>query len=225
MVRKYAHAFPIQLKLTAYHRDTGAPTSFCRHECIPSYPLLPRSKPVVIGGSAFAPLPSNRESALVIDLAILTLVTETPVRRRPPAACGPAAPWPSYLGDHTNVPPRPPNVNSSFLIEARTRQVVPDTCDNNWLLSMTFDAVKQAQRRPDRVRHPSWLAPISLDLLSHKALATVDAKYLASLRGNHELWTTKCRPMNAREVLGNETHAQRMKGGFWHWSYYSAPCT
>ena len=169
-----------------------------------------RSKPTVTSGSAFAPLPAGREARLVIDL---TSVTETPVRRRPPDAHSPAAaPWPSYLGDHTNVPPRPPNAtNSSLPIEARVRPVEPDPFEDNWLSSMTFDAAGEAQGRPGRMGHPSPSAPISLDLLSHRGLATVDAKYLASLRGDHELWTTKYRPMSACEVLGNEHHAQYLK--------------
>jgi hypothetical protein len=167
-----------------------------------------RPKPTIPDESSFTPLPSGRDAASVIDL---TDEAEAPMRQRRPDSRGPAAvSWPSYLGDHINVLPRPPNAaNSSFPMKARARSPGPDTFENNWLSSMTFDAAGQAQGRPDQMPSPS--ASISLDLLSHKALATVDAKYLASLGADHELWTTKYRPMGAREVLGNENQAQYMK--------------
>lgn len=170
-----------------------------------------KSNPRVADGHVSTPLSSGRDAASPIDL---TSATETPVRRKRPDPNGTQAPqWPGELADHVNVPPRPPrSANSSFSVRVRARSPeLPNVLEGDWLSSMTSDAAAQAPGRPDRLHHPSPSTPISPEILSHKALATVDAKYRASLPTDHELWTMKYRPMSAREVLGNENRAQYVK--------------
>ena len=176
-----------------------------------------KSNAVVSGTPASVPISSSSSahdalSPVEIDL---TSVMETPVRRqRPPDPNGVTAPqWPGELGDHINVLPRPPKTaNFSFPMRACSQLQESDVLDDNRLSFMTFDASEQPPGCSNHMDLPSPPStPTSLDILSHKALAMVDAKHRTSLSADHELWTTKYRPRSAREVLGNETRAQYIK--------------